>query len=398
MVWKNSIIAGGKTPNRHPKCRLAKEFLKFNGWLDEEHRKDEDVMKPTFCQCCERVYEVPEDYLKGTSKFRVCPKAFLWFECSCGSGLVLKKGEYEWYSPTLHMSEAAATIFQNVQEIRNIPLVPTAIMTLQTVISDENSSSTDIKKALKQTPNIAMGVLRIANNLRASSIPEFTNLEHAISFVGRKTLNELILTETLQEFDFKTNFFAKDAYWQESILTGKICEYIAEHFARHLSKDEAYIAGCLCNIGKVVSAICFPNVTDDVARQTVNPRRPRTWSQGEANIRAYSHVTLGEIAASLWGFPDYVVHAISYHHVVPEKVTDLPLDVLDFMDNEAEQSLATLQQVVAMGNQLTHWVLLQPTRMDEPLLNSYAKKFGLGDEQINQLADQLMKLKELKAS
>ncbi|HYX38185.1 MAG TPA: HDOD domain-containing protein [Oligoflexus sp.] len=355
-------------------------------------------MKPTFCQCCERVYEVPEDYLKGTSKFRVCPKAFLWFECSCGSGLVLKKGEYEWYSPTLRMSEAAATIFQNVQEIRNIPLVPTAIMTLQTVISDENSSSTDIKKALKQAPNIAMGVLRIANNLRASSIPEFTNLEHAISFVGRKTLNELILTETLQEFDFKTNFFAKDAYWQESILTGKICEYIAEHFARHLSKDEAYIAGCLCNIGKVVSAICFPNVTDDVARQTVNPRRPRTWSLGEDNIRAYSHVTLGEIAASLWGFPDYVVHAISYHHVVPEKVTDLPLDVLDFMDNEAEQRLATLQQVVAMGNQFTHWVLLQPTRMDEPLLNSYAKKFGLSDEQINQLADQLMKLKELKAS
>jgi HD-like signal output (HDOD) protein len=355
-------------------------------------------MKPTFCQCCERVYEVPEDYLKGTSKFRVCPKGFLWFECSCGSGLVLKKGEYEWYSPTLHMSEAAATIFKNVQEIRNIPLVPTAIMALQTVISDEKSSSADIKKALKQTPNIAMGVLRIANNLRASSVSEFTNLEHAISFVGRRTLNDLILTETLQEFDFKTNFFGKDAYWQESILTGKICEYIAEHYAKHLSKDEAYIAGCLCNIGKVVSAICFPNVTDDVARQTVNPRRPRTWSQGEDNIRAYSHVTLGEIAASLWGFPEYVVHAISYHHSLPEKVTDLPVDVLDFMDDEAAQKQVTLQQIVAFGNQLTHWILLQPTRMDEPLLHAYAKRFGLNEEQVTLLADQLIKLKDLKAS
>ncbi len=377
---------------------LGKDFLKSHGWLDDEARKDEDVMKPTFCQCCERVYEVPEDYLKGTSKFRVCPKGFLWFECSCGSGLVLKKGEYEWYSPTLHMSEAAATIFKNVQEIRNIPLVPTAIMTLQTVISDENSSSSDIKKALRDTPNIAMGVLRIANNLRASSIPEFTNLEHAISFVGRKTLNDLILTETLQEFDFKTNFFAKDAYWQESILTGKICEYIAEHFAKHLSKDEAYIAGCLCNIGKVVSAICFPNVTDDVARQTVNYRRPRTWLQGEDNIRAYSHVTLGAIAASLWGFPDYVVHAISYHHSPPEKVTDLPADVLEFMEDENAKKQVTLQQVVAMGNQFTHWVLLQPTRMDEPLLYAYAKYFNLNEEQVNQLASQLMQLKDLKAS
>lgn len=355
-------------------------------------------MKPTFCQCCERVYEVPEDYLKGTCKFRVCPKGFLWFECSCGSGLVVKKGEYEWYSPTLHMSEAAATIFTNVQEIRNIPLVPTAIMSLQTVISDENSSSLDIKKALKQTPSIAMGVLRIANNLRAASKSEFTNLEHAISFVGRKTLNELILTETLQEFDFKTNFFAKDAYWQESILTGRICEYMAEHFAPHLSKDEAYIAGCLANIGKVVSAICFPNATDDVARQAVNPRRPRSWTEAEDNIRAYSHVTLGEIAASLWGFPEYVVHAISYHHTLPEKVTELSGEALDFMEDDAAPRQMTLQQIVAMANQFMHWVLLQPARMNEPLLHSYAKTIGFDDEQINQLADQLMKLKELKAS
>jgi HD-like signal output (HDOD) protein len=296
------------------------------------------------------------------------------------------------------MSEAAATIFTNVQEIRNIPLVPTAIMAVQTVISDENSSSLDIKKALKETPNIAMGVLRIANNLRASSQPEFTSLDHAISFVGRKTLNELILTETLQEFDFKTNFFAKDAYWHESILTGRICEYIAEHFARHLSKDEAYIAGCLANIGKVVSAICFPNATDDVARQAVNPRRPRSWTQGEDNIRAYSHVTLGEIAASLWGFPEYVVHAISYHHILPEKVTDFSVEALDFMEDDAAPQLLTLQQIVAMGNQFMHWVLLQPARMDEPLLRSYAKKMGFDDGQISQLADQLMKLKELKAS
>ncbi len=357
-------------------------------------------MKPTFCQCCERVYEAPEDYLKGTSKFRVCPKAFLWFECSCGSGLVLKKGEYEWYSPTLHMSEAAATIFRNVQEIRNIPLIPTSIMTIQTVISDERSSSADIKKALKQAPNIAMGVIRMANNLRASTAPEFSSLEHAISFVGRKTLNELILAETLQEFDFKTHYFGKDAYWQESLLTGKICEYLAEHFSHGVSKDEAYIAGCLCNIGKVISAICFPHITDDVARQTNNPLRPKSWQQGELALHAYSHVVLGEIAASLWGFPEYVVHAISFHHTLPKKVSELSADVLDFMEDDADgaKKEPNLQQIVALGNQFMHWVLLQPTRMDEPLFEKYAAHFGLDETARSKMADHLMTLKDKLAS
>ncbi len=351
-------------------------------------------MKPTVCHCCERIYETPEDYLKGTSKFRVCPKNFLWFECSCGSGLVLKKGEYEWYSPTMKMSEAAATIFKNVKEIKNIPLIPTAILELQTVISDEKSSALHIKKALKNAPNIAMGVIRTANNLRSASMPEIGSLEHAVSFIGRKTLSELILSETLQEFDFKTHHFSKDQYWQEAILTGKIAEFLAEKFAKSVNKDEAYIAGSLCNIGKVVSAICFPQLTDEVEKAVINPRRPRTWQQAEDQLRTFSHVVLGEVAAALWGFPEYVVHAISFHHSFPEKVNELQVDVLDFMDDKAKTNEVTVQQIVAIANQFCHWVLLQPTRIEENLLERYAKIFGVEGEKKSQLAEQLMQLKE----
>lgn len=352
-------------------------------------------MKPLFCQCCERIYETPEDFLKGTSRFRVCPKQFLWFECSCGSGLILKKGEYEWYSPTLNMSDAAATIFKEVQEIRNIPLIPTAILTLQTVISDEKASSKDIKQALKDAPNIAMGVIRTANNLRASGNPEFTSLEHAITFIGRKTLNDLILSETLQEFDFKTHHFSKDMYWQEAILTGRIAEHLATHYAPNVAKDEAYIAGCLCNIGKVVSAICFPNITDDVAKTVMNPRRPKTWTQGEDSLRAFSHVVLGEVAGALWGFPEYVVHAVSYHHTVPNKVSDISHQELEFLDADPKaKKPINVQQIVALANQFSHWILLQPARMDEPLFDMYAKIFQLDDKAKSLLADQLMELKE----
>ncbi len=357
-------------------------------------------MKPLFCQCCERIYESPEDFLKGTSRFRVCPKGMLWFECSCGSGLILKKGEFEWYSPTLQMNEAAATIFKDVQEIRNIPLIPTAILSLQNAISDDKSSSLDIKRALKEAPNIAMGVIRKANILRASSAAEFSSLEHAISFIGRRTLNDLILAETLQEFDFKTHYFSKDVYWQESILTGKIAEYLAQHYAKNVSKDEAYIAGSLCNIGKVVSAICFPNVTDDVAKSTLNPRRPKTWVQSEDDLRAISHVVLGEVAAALWGFPEYVVHAISYHHTVPKRVAEISNQELEFLDDVKDPETAknpTLQQVVAIANQFAHWVMLQPSRMDEPLFELYAKIFHLDEKGRSTLADKLMALNQKEA-
>ena len=358
-------------------------------------------MKPTICQCCSRQY-VTEDYLKGTSKFRVCSKGNLWFECSCGSGLILKKGEFEWYSPTLNMSEAAKTVFSSVQEIKNIPLIPSAVLKLQSIIADENSSNREIGEALKLAPNIALAIIKTANTIKASSVSEITNLEHAISYVGRKTLSELILAESLQDFDFKTHVFSKEKYWQEAILCGKIAEYIAKNYATNVNKDEAYIAASLCNVGKIVSAICFPEVTDDITRTSDNPRRPKTYTESEDQLRSISHVVLGEVAAALWGFPEYIVHALSSHHLRPNEVQDLVEDDTDFLDeDDGDDSVdegPTLQNVVALANQFTHWVMLQPHRIDELLFHKYGKIFGFDEKKLDDIGTALMDFREKEAS
>lgn len=353
---------------------------------------EESDLKPTFCQCCERKYLEPDDYLTGTSRFRVCSKGNLWFECSCGSGLILKKGDYEWYSPSLKMSDAAATVFQDVKEIKNIPLIPTAVIELQGIISDENASSKDIEVALRKAPNIALSVIRTANGLRTSSAAQINSLQHAVTYIGRQMLNDLILAESLQEFDFKTNFFSKDSFWEEAYVTGKAAEYLAEHFAPEVSKDEAYLAGSLCNVGKIVSAICFPEMTDDIARATANPRRPVRWDEAENQLRAISHVVLGEIAAAMWGFPEYIVHALFNHHQLPRRVADLVDNDCAFLDDDDESSEQprTLQQVIALANQYTHWVLLQPNRMNESLFNDYAAIFGFDDKQKEDIGEYLL--------
>lgn len=353
-------------------------------------------MKPTFCKCCERKYDNPEDYLTGTSRFRLCSKGNLWFECSCGSGMILRKGEFEWYSPSMKMSDSAATIFKEVQEIKNIPLIPAAVMDLQTIIADEASSSKKIEDALRSAPNIALGVLKTANNLRSSSSAEFTSLSHAISYIGRQTVNDIVLSETLQDFDFRCHDFSKDQYWLESLLTGKISEQLAQRFAPNISKDEAYIAGSLINIGKIVSAICFPDSTDNVERAVNNPRRPKSWTQAENQLRTYSHTVLGEIAAALWGFPEYVVHALYYHHTPPQDVPDLITDNCEFLDEENKRDGGdgpSLQQIVALANQYSHWVLLQPSRMDPFIFEQYAKIVGLDDSSKDLLGEELMNLR-----
>jgi len=359
-------------------------------------------MKPTTCQCCSRKYEAPEDYLKGTSRFRVCSKESLWFECSCGTGLILTKGNYEWYSATLSMSEAAATVFKNVKEISKIPMIPTAVILLQTLISDQNSHSQQIREALRQAPSLALSVIRAANRLKKAASPEIRELDHAISYVGRQTLSDLILTETLQDFDFKTAEFRKDIFWEEAIMTGRIAEYLVHHYAPHLSKDEAYIAGSLCNVGKLVAAICFPESTDNLARLITNPRRPLTWIEAEDQLRTISHVILGEVAAALWGFPEYVIHSIAGHHLEPHKVRHFTDEDIVFLEDDDEatdtsEPPVSIQQVVALANQFSHLALYQESRIQMNLLEKYAETLGISPERCQSLAEEFKKINQLAA-
>ncbi|MFW7381514.1 MAG: HDOD domain-containing protein [Oligoflexus sp.] len=359
-------------------------------------------MKPTECACCSRIYNTPEDYLKGTTKFRMCSQRHLWFECSCGSGIMLRKGEYEWYSPTLKMSESAATLFQSIKDINHIPLIPSTIIQIQAIIADANSSVQDVHTALKRAPNLALSIIKSANQLRRSTDIEIKDLEEAITAVGRKTISELILTDTLQGFDFKTKVFRKDIYWKEALLIGQIAEYLTEHFAPHLSKDEAYIAGSLLNIGKVVGAICFPQKTDEVAKLTQNPRRKMTWAAAEDYLRALSHVNLGEVASALWGFPDYVTHTMASHHLMPDEVPDFSEEDVLFMDEDElisdNDSDITLQQLVATANQLAHIVLHQPSRFDNQLCDAYCQVLGISKKDRDEVIDLLLQNYQAKAS
>ncbi|MFW7381813.1 MAG: HDOD domain-containing protein [Oligoflexus sp.] len=358
-------------------------------------------MKPTTCQCCSRKYETPEDYLKGTSRFRVCSKESLWFECSCGTGLILTKGNYEWYSPTLNMSEAAATVFKSVKEISKIPMIPTAVLQLQTVISSPNSNSLQIREALRQAPSLALEVIKAANCLKKAASPEIRELDHAISYIGRKPLSDLILTETLQHFDFQTAEFRKDVFWEESLLTGRIAEHLVQEFAPHLSKDEAYIAGSLCNIGKIVAAICFPESTDNLARLITNLRRPLTWIEAEDQLRTLSHVILGEVAAALWGFPEYVIHSIAGHHLEPQKVRHFTDDEVVFLEDDDEDPDAepevSIQQVVALANQFSHLAHYQPSRMQMNIFEKYADILKVSPERCQSLVEEFKNISHLIA-
>ncbi len=291
---------------------------------------------------------------------------------------MIRKGKFDWYSPESMMSEETRGIFNKLPQLKELPHLPTYIMELQQLIQNDNTSSRQLAEVAKKAPILATKILTIANNQINVAGTKIESLEHAISYVGINAMRDIILLAALNTMKFQTKHFNADQFWEESFLVGKISEYLAKKFTPELMADEAYIAGTLCNIGKVVMAICTPEEADKIASDISNVKILGSWSQAETRNSFPSHTVLGEIGAVFWGLPEYVLDSISGHHTAPDSMVQANYQIKD---------------IVTLANQLAHWVLLEPTRMDEELLNQLYEKFGLSSQDADALVEELMPLK-----
>ena len=95
----------------------------------------------------------PEDFLHDTSRWRICDRQNLWFNCSCQSTNMIIKGKYDWYSPDMQMSDGAKSVFNQIPTIKELPHVPSYVMELQQLIAQENTTSKQLADVAKEVAN-----------------------------------------------------------------------------------------------------------------------------------------------------------------------------------------------------------------------------------------------------
>ena len=144
------------------------------------------------CKSCGKVYSTEQDYLNDTSSWKLCEMENLWFNCSCGSTLVLRKGKYPWYSPSLNMTDSAASLFNELSKKNSIPYMKNSTMKIQQLLSKEEPDLDEIANSLRNNPIIAGELLETTRRLNRGeeSSQDIKDLRHAVLYVGTKKLRE----------------------------------------------------------------------------------------------------------------------------------------------------------------------------------------------------------------
>lgn len=340
-------------------------------------------MKAIVCAKCNQSFDSPTQFVKTTTGWSKGSEGELQFICSCEETISIQKGDYDWFNPRQILQQNAEEIIEKMYELRSFAHMPVSTSRLSTIEINEKSSVKDIETQLKKVPYLAMNVIHAANTLKQSTQSDVRRLENAISILGIMTISDLVMNLTLNFYQFRTTIFDVDTMWREANICGKITEYLAQKYFPAIIGDEAFIAGALCNSGKVVGSILFPeemDATDAFMKESVNPV---SWVVAERSRASYSHMVLGEVGAMLWGFPEYVKMAIRYHHYRPCEVY--------LFDPRFSARSATLAKLAVLANQLMHQVMGDQGRVDETLLYEYVTAIGLQRAEMDRTSESLLK-------
>ncbi|MGD9200010.1 MAG: HDOD domain-containing protein [Chitinispirillia bacterium] len=201
-----------------------------------------------------------------------------------------------------------------LEKLTNLPSFPQIFYKIENILSDPESSVSDIVNVLKYDPGITSRVLRLANSAYIGIPQTVSSLKNAVIILGQKRIHSLVLTWSILSMfkSFRCYSFNLKRYWKHSVTVGTIGESIAKHLKRYeiVEPEEVFCSGILHDIGKLVLSIFEPETISNAFKEAQRTNTP--FFQNEDN--SVSHSKIGSIVASNWKFPQNLIDAIQFHH------------------------------------------------------------------------------------
>lgn len=237
--------------------------------------------------------------------------------------------------PRFVLTDAAdLSLFKEVQtfiedpdiDLPHLPHIPQRVLTL---LRQPNINYPGISKVLSQDQTLAARVLHLANSAAYAGTQAVTNLQVALSRLGMKSIQSLMLKESIKAITIKKTAEGRsraEVLWKRSVASGVIMENLS--YCCQLKSDEAFIAGLLHDIGEMV----LLRILHDYQRIT----KQKLPAPVVDYVAQECHENLGGVLAQHWNLPEAIKPLLEHHHgeiddYDPHKVSKCLLQITDML-------------------------------------------------------------------
>lgn len=200
-----------------------------------------------------------------------------------------------------------------VDRIQTLPTLPVVVVQLLKLVNSPGSNAQDVQAILGRDQSLTTTVMRLVNSSFYGYAGKITTLQQAVVILGFETIKSVALSATVFSAFSKSGRaeFDREAFWKHSIATAVAARMLA-HEAKMKEADEAFVAGIIHDIGKVVLDEYAPDYFDQVLAHV--REHDALIYEAERSVLGFSHAQLGRWLGTKWSLPYPLIDAIFYHH------------------------------------------------------------------------------------
>lgn len=208
--------------------------------------------------------------------------------------------------------EELTRVVSGVQKLPSLPAIYNQVMQ---ELRDPDASLNAIGILIEQDVAMSAKILKLVNSSFFGMRREVASPSQAASLLGVDLVKSLVLSVgVFSEFDDKAfPGFSLEELMQHSLRVADLAKRIAvsETDDRHMH-NEAYLAGLMHGVGKLVLAGSFPDQFREVIETSVS--EGMSTAEAELQILGVTHAQIGAYLLGLWGLSDEIVEAVAFHH------------------------------------------------------------------------------------
>ena len=268
-----------------------------------------------------------------------------------------------------------------LEEAGELAAVPHVVLRLIQMTNDPTVTAGDLEKVILTDQAVAARVLALANSAYFGLPRKVFFVREAVVFLGFKTVRNLAMTVNAINMFLgmsDTLSVARGQLWHHSLdvalASRKVAEYLHKSDRADLNSEEAFTAGLLHDIGKMVLDLAMPE-RYLTAVKLVNERGVR-FADIEDKLFPFSHAAVGAALAETWNLPNVLCDVLRYHHdpiraeVNPNMVAAVSLgnEITDYLSKLVDGPDQIAETATAIHNQACEMLCIRPDELPDLII------------------------------
>lgn len=212
-----------------------------------------------------------------------------------------------------------------VNGVKDIQAMPSVIVKALNVMKKPTASMKELGDIVMFDQSLTIKILALVNSAYYGFSQQISSINIALSLLGMVKVKNIIVAVAMKPM--MSNQGDKEL-WKHSMRVAAGCEYLA-NLTKSMDSDEAFIAGFIHDVGKMVLQITNEKL---YAKVLTSVEMGTDILDAERKYFESDHVKTGSLLAKRWQLPILLANIISYHHTPSLSSIPVPCNLVCFID------------------------------------------------------------------